>query len=124
MFIFDTTFLDVPEDNPNYELATHVKQKNDKEEEEDHYGYKLGTIHCEGFQVRLWLGSNKVHDINVLREMAFSRKRLLKDGDLLIFDRGLVDGETISRLKKEKGTSVIFPLKKNMKRLVLVEIIS
>ncbi len=39
---------------------------------------------------------------------------MLKPGDTILFDRGFIDGPTISRLKKRRHVDVIIPLKSEM----------
>jgi len=38
----------------------------------------------------------------------------LKPGDMVIEDRGFLDGETISKLKKERKVDVTIPLRSDM----------
>ena len=55
----------------------------------------------------------QVHDLPVCR-LFLETAPVLRAGDLLLEDRGFVDGATITFLKQERHVDVIVPLKANM----------
>jgi hypothetical protein len=55
----------------------------------------------------------QVHDLPLCRRF-FETASVLRQGDLLLEDRGFVDGETITLLKQQRHVDVIVPLKSSM----------
>src|SRR6266851_1026732 len=80
-------------------------------------GYKLGTLRTlldtAGLLTQVALSGIAVHDLKLCRPLLESR-RVLRAGDLLIEDRGFLDGGMISYLKSERQVDVIVPLKAKM----------
>ena len=112
--ILDCTKLVVNFQNENYEGSGIVK--NDEEELER--GYKLGSLRSllddGGIITAMAFGAINVHDLTLCKELVTTTPHL-KPGDMLIEDRGFLDGETISRLKKKRRVDVILPLRSDMK---------
>lgn len=54
-----------------------------------------------------------VHDV-ALCDPLFKTATVLRAGDLVLEDRGFVDGETITSLKQQRQVGVIVPLKSSM----------
>ncbi len=112
--ILDCTKLVVNFQNENYEGSGIVK--NDEGELER--GYKLGSLRSllddGGIITAIAFGAIQVHDLTLCKDLLLSIT-YLKPGDMVIVDRGLLDGETISRLKKKRKVDVILPLRSDMK---------
>ena len=64
--------------------------------------------------ISIAFGAINVHDLTLCRDMIMTTEHL-KPGDMLIEDCGFLDGDTISRLKKERKVDVILPLRSDMK---------
>ena len=114
LHILDCTNLVVNFDNENYEGSGIVK--NDEGELER--GYKLGSLRSllddGGIITAIAFDAIQVHDLTLCKDLLFSIT-YLKPGDMVIVDRGYLDGETISRLKKKRKVDVILPLRSDMK---------
>lgn len=110
--ILDCTKLDIDSKNTNYENANWTSQ----EEGNPQYGYKLSTLRSvldnAGVIEEIALGGIKENDLKLSSFVLESD--YLKHSDILIEDRGFIDGETISKLKLEKGVDVYVPAKKGM----------
>lgn len=94
------------------------KEKQSKEEYELKRGYKLGSVRSlvddGGIITSIAFGAINVHDLTLCKDMIMTTPHL-KPGDMLIHDRGFLDGDTISRLKRERKVDVILPLRSDMK---------
>ena len=55
----------------------------------------------------------QVHDMALCRPL-LAEAPVLRAGDLLLEDRGFIDGATVSSLKRQRQVDVIIPLKANM----------
>jgi hypothetical protein len=110
--ILDVTKLEVNLDNPNYEGA-----EVSKEGEAAHRGYKLATLRgvCgdRGVIEEIRFGSIREHDFKLSAEM-LKGTATLKDGDMLVMDRGFIDREMINHLKRERSVDLYIPLRKDM----------
>lgn len=111
--ILDATKLEVLLEAGNYECSGLVKNNDGSISR----GYKLGTLRTlldtAGIITQVALSSIEVHDIELCRPILES-SRAIRAGDLVIEDRGFIDGPSISYLKKERKVDVIMPLKSNM----------
>jgi len=67
-----------------------------------------------GIITAIAFGAIQVHDLTLCKDLLLSIT-YLKPGDMVIVDRGLLDGETISRLKKKRKVDIILPLRSVMK---------
>ncbi|MEJ7714151.1 MAG: transposase [Pyrinomonadaceae bacterium] len=80
-------------------------------------GYKLATLRTlldtAGLLTQVAMGPIQQHDLELCRELLWT-SAALRRGDLVIEDRGFLDGQTLGHLKGERGVDVIIPLKSNM----------
>src|SRR6266581_4309711 len=80
-------------------------------------GYKLATLRTlldhAGLITQVGLAPIQVHDLPLCR-LFFATAPVLRAGDVLLEDRGFVDGDTITFLKRQRHVDVIVPLKSNM----------
>jgi hypothetical protein len=80
-------------------------------------GYKLATLRTlldhAGLITQVGLSPIQVHDLPLCR-LFLETARVLRRGDLLLADRGFVEGETITFLKQQRHVDVIVPLKSTM----------
>ena len=119
--ILDCTELEVNFDNENYEdsgvVRRRKKGKDGKEKDELKRGYKLGSLPSlvddGGVITSIAFGAINVHDLTLCKDMIMTTAHL-KPGNMLIEDRGFLDGDTISRLKKKRKVDVILPLRSDM----------
>lgn len=112
-YILDGTYILVPAHLVSkYEGAGTVKDEDGKVS----HGYKVvflyEIIDKKGVMVALKIAPIQDHDLKVGKE-------LIKDfefekGSMLIMDRGFIDGEWITHLKKDLGVDVCMPLRRNM----------
>jgi hypothetical protein len=116
--ILDCTKLEVNLDNENYEGSGIVKEKekdfNGKVVEKLKRGYKLGSLLDDGGIITsIAFGAIQVHDLTLCNELLMTSP-YLKPGDMVIEDRGFLDGKTISKLKKKRKVDVTIPLRSDM----------
>ena len=119
--ILDCTDLEVNIDNGNYEGSGIVKEKkkdaNGKVVEKVKRGYKLGSLRSllddGGIITSIAFGAIQVHDLTLCKELLMTSP-YLKPGDMVIEDRGFLDGETITKLKKKRKVDVTIPLRSDM----------
>jgi hypothetical protein len=80
-------------------------------------GYKLATLRTlldrAGLLSQVALSAIQVHDVALCRPL-LEKAPVLRAGDLLLEDRGFIDGATVSHLKRQRRVDVILPLKTNM----------
>ncbi len=121
LHILDCTELDVNLGNENYEgsgIVRRKKKENGKVVEEVKRGYKLGSLRSllddGGIITAIAFGSINIHDLTLCKDLLMTIP-YLKPGDMLIADRAYIDGDTISRLKKERKVDVTIPLRSDMK---------
>jgi len=111
--IVDTTHVEVPLETGTYECSGVVKNDDGSRSR----GYKLATLRTlldhAGVITQVGLCPIQVHDLPVGR-LFFETAPVLRQGDLLLEDRGFVDGETMTRLKQQRHVDVIVPLKSTM----------
>src|SRR2546428_833374 len=111
--IVDTTHVAVPLETGTYECSGVVKNDDGSRSR----GYKLATLRTllddAGLITQVGLCPIHVHDLPVCR-LLFETAPVLRQGDLLLEDRGFVDGETITLLKQQRHVDVIVPLKSTM----------
>jgi hypothetical protein len=110
--ILDCTKVCVDLSNNNYEKSEVVKIDG-----ETYRGYKLasirGLLDTSGIIEEIEFGSIKTHDLELSREMIKTTK-VLKEGDILINDRGFISRDIINDLKTRRKVDVYVPAKKNM----------
>ncbi len=111
--ILDTTHIEVPLETGTYECSGVVKNDDGTYAR----GYKLATLRTlldsAGLLSQVALAAIQVHDIALCRPL-LEKAPVLRAGDLLLEDRGFIDGATVSHLKRQRRVDVILPLKTNM----------
>jgi len=111
--ILDATKIEVLLEAGNYECSGVVRNDDGTLSR----GYKLGTLRTlldkAGIFSQVALASIEVHDLELCRAILQSSKAI-REGDLILEDRGFLDGPMISYLKKERKVDLIVPLKSNM----------
>jgi hypothetical protein len=111
--IVDTTPVEVPLETGTDECSGVVKNDDGSRSR----GYKLATLRTlldhAGLITQVGLAPIHVHDLPLCR-LFFETAPVLRAGDLLLEDRGFVDGATITFLKQQRHVDVIVPLKSNM----------
>lgn len=111
--IVDTTHVEVPLETATYECSGVVKNDDGSRSR----GYKLATLRTlldqAGLITQVGLCPIQVHDLPVCR-LFFETAPVLRAGDLLLEDRGFVDGATMTFLKQQHHVDVIVPLKSTM----------
>ena len=137
VFLLDGSYLFVP-DNPNYEGSSklrfdegaHPVSRKDYEAMSPQEKERTGFRRCYRAVFLLHLGQTDTIypfagvEVMAGKEAEVPRFRSLVDGFVaaagkgvmktVIFDRGFIDGPTISHLKTDHGVNSVFPLKKNM----------
>ena len=112
--ILDATKIVVELERGTYECSGVVKDDDDGHLKR---GYKLATVRTlletAGIITQVALGQIQTHDCKLCEPMLKS-SAILRAGDLLLEDRGFLDGETISALKSERQVDVIVPLRHAM----------
>ena len=80
-------------------------------------GYKLATLRTlldsAGLLTHVALSAIQVHDMAWCRPW-LAAAPVWRAGDLLLEDRGFLDGATVSHVKRQRQVDVIIPLKANM----------
>ena len=80
-------------------------------------GYKLATLRTlldsAGLLTQVAMSAIQVHDMALCRPL-LAEAPVLRAGDLLLEDRGFLDGATLSHVKRQRQVEVILPLKANM----------
>jgi hypothetical protein len=113
MHILDTTRIEVPLETGTYECSGVVKNEDGTLSR----GYKLATLRTlldsAGVLTQVALSAIQVHDMALCRPV-LAAAPVLRAGDLLLEDRGFLDGATVSDLKRKRRVDIIIPLKANM----------
>jgi len=113
LHILDTTRVEVPLETGTYECSGVVKNEDGTYAR----GYKLATLRTlldsAGLLSQVALSPIQVHDVALCRPL-LEQTPVLRAGDLLLEDRGFLDGATLSHLKRKRRVDVITPLKANM----------
>jgi Transposase DDE domain len=111
--ILDTTHLEVSLETGTYECSGVVHNDDGTYSR----GYKLATLRTlldrAGLLSQVALGAMQVHDVALCRPL-LEKAPVLRAGDLLLEDRGFIDGATLSHVKRKRRVDVIMPLKANM----------
>ena len=111
--ILDTTRVEVPLETGTYECSGVVKNDDGTLSR----GYKLATLRTlldsAGLLTQVARSAIQVHDMALCRPL-LEKAPVLRAGDLLLEDRGFIDGATLSALKRQRQVDVIVPLKANM----------
>jgi hypothetical protein len=113
LHILDTTGVQVPLETGTYECSGVVKNDDGSRSR----GYKLATLRTlldhAGLMTQVGLCPIQVHDVPLCGPL-LETAAVLRAGDLLLEDRGFIDGETITSLKQKRHVDVIVPLKSTM----------
>ena len=111
--IRDTTHIEVPLEAGTYECSGVVKNDDGTYAR----GSKLATLRTlldsAGLLTQVALSAIQVHDVALCRPL-LEQAPVLRPGDLLLEDRGFIDGATLSALKRTRQVDGIMPLKANM----------
>ncbi len=112
--ILDATKIVVELERGTYECSGVVKDDDDGQLKR---GYKLATVRTlletAGIITQVAVGQIQTHDCKLCEPMLRSCA-VFRAGDLLLEDRGFLDGEMITFLKRECGVDVIVPLRHSM----------
>jgi len=113
LHILDTTHVEVALETGTYECSGVVKNEDGTLSR----GYKLATLRTlldsAGLLTQVAMSAIQVHDMALCRPL-LAEAPVLRAGDLLLEDRGFIDGATVSDLKRKRRVDVIIPLKANM----------
>lgn len=113
LHILDTTGIEVALETATYECSGVVKNDDGSYTR----GYKLATLRTlldtAGLLTQVVIGPIEQHDMELCRGL-LQHSEALRAGDLVIEDRGFLDGTSLTVLKKERRVDVIVPLKSNM----------
>ena len=113
MHILDTTHIEVPLEAGTYECSGVVKNEDGTYAR----GYKLAPLRTlldsAGLLSQVALAAIQVQDVALCRPL-LEQAPVLRAGDLLLEDRGFLDGALLSHLKRQRRVDVIMPLKANM----------
>jgi hypothetical protein len=113
LHILDTTHVEVPLETGTYECSGVVKNDDGTLSR----GYKLATLRTlldsAGLLTQVAMSAIQVHDMALCRPLLVEAP-VLRAGDLLLEDRGFIDGTTLSYLKRQRQVDVIIPLRANM----------
>ncbi|MCA1617652.1 MAG: transposase, partial [Acidobacteria bacterium] len=111
--ILDTTPIEVALETATYECSGVVRNEDGTYSR----GYKLATLRTlldtAGLLTQVAMGPIQQHDLELCREL-LRTSEALRAGDLVIEDRGFLDGESLTYLKRERKVDAILPLKSNM----------
>jgi Transposase DDE domain len=111
--ILDTTHGEGALETGTYECSGVVKNDDGTRSR----GYKLATLRTlldrAGLLTQMAMSAIQVHDMALCRPV-LAEAPVLRAGDLLLEDRGFIDGATLSLLKRQRQVDVILPLKANM----------
>jgi Transposase DDE domain len=113
LHILDTTRVEVALATGTYECSGVVKNDDGTYTR----GYKLATLRTlldsAGLLSQVALSAIQVHDVALCRPL-LEQAPVVRAGDLVLEDRGFLDGATLSLLKRTRRVDVIMPLKANM----------
>lgn len=110
--ILDCTKIKVNLKNTNYENSEVIHDDGEAVR-----GYKLATLRGllddSGIIEEIAFGSIKPHDLELSRGILLNSK-ILKEGDIIINDRGFISRSIMNTLKNDKKVDTYIPAKKNM----------
>jgi hypothetical protein len=111
--LLDCTELEVELSNENYEQSSVLKDDGGSPRR----GYKLATLRGitgdSGIIEDIRFGTIKTHDMKLCRDMILVSP-MLKEGDILVNDRGFLSREMLNELKTRRKVDTYIPLRKNM----------
>jgi len=109
----DTTHVEVPLETGTYECSGVVKNDDGSRSRGDQLATLRTLLDHAGLITQGGLCPIQVHDLPLCR-LFFETAPVLRQGDLVLADRGCVDGETLTLLQQQRHVDVIVPLKANM----------
>lgn len=113
LHILDTTPIEVALATATYECSGVVRNDDGSYSR----GYKLATLRTlldtAGLLTQVAMGPIQQHDMELCREL-LRTSEALRAGDLVLEDRGFLDGASLTYLKRERKVDAIIPLKSNM----------
>jgi hypothetical protein len=113
LHLLDTTPVAVALETGSYECSGVVKNAEGTRAR----GYKLATLRTlldsAGLLTQVALSAIQVHAMALGRPL-LEQAPVWRAGDLLLEDRGFLDGATLSELKRQRQVDVLIPLKANM----------
>ena len=111
--ILDTTHVEVPLETGTYECSGVVKNEDGTYSRGDKLATLRTLLDRAGLLSQVALSAIQVHDVALCRPL-LEMAPVLRAGDLLLEDRGFIDGATLTHLKRKRRVEVIMPLKANM----------
>ena len=111
--ILDTTHVEVALETGTYECSGVVKNEDGTLSRGDKLATVRTLLDSAGLLTQGALSAIHVHDLALCRPL-LAEAPVLRAGDLLLEDRGFLDGATVSDLKRQRRVDVIIPLKANM----------
>src|SRR5438093_335707 len=111
--ILDTTHVEVPLETGTYECSGVVKNDDGTYSRGDKLATLRTRLDSAGLLSQVALSPIQVHDVALCRPL-LETTPVWRAGDLLLEDRGFIDGATLSAFKRQRRVDVITPLKANM----------
>jgi Transposase DDE domain len=113
LHILDTTHVEVALETGTYECSGVVKNDDGTYSRGDKLATLRTRLDSAGLLTHVALSALQVHDMALCRPL-LEQALVLRPGDLLLEDRGFLDGATLSELKRTRQIDGIIPLKANM----------
>jgi hypothetical protein len=113
LHILDTTHVEVPLETGTYECSGVVKNDDGTYARGDKLATLRTLLDRAGLLSQVALSPIHVHDVTLCRPL-LEQAPVLRAGDLLLEERGFLDGATLSHVKRTRRVDVITPLKANM----------
>ncbi|WP_073194348.1 hypothetical protein [Caloranaerobacter azorensis] len=95
-----TSLTDIPYAITDAELLSEIGWNIWDTERDIKIGSLRGLLDNSGIIEETVIGSMKIHDLELCRDLILKSK-VLKEGDILINDRGFISREIVNKLKKE-----------------------
>jgi hypothetical protein len=111
--ILDTTPVEVPLETGTYECNGVVKNEGGTFSRSDKLATLRTLLDSAGLLSQMALSAIQGHDMAVCRPL-LEQAPVLRAGDLLLEDRGFIDGVTLLQLQRKRRVEVIMPRKANM----------
>jgi hypothetical protein len=111
--ILETTQVEVPLETETYECSGVVTNDDGTYARGDKLATLRTLLDRAGLLTQVALSAIQVHDVAVCRPL-LRQAPVLRAGDLLLDERGCIDGAMLSELKRTRKVDVIRPLKANM----------
>jgi len=111
--IVGTTQVEGSPETGTYECSGVVKHDDGRRSRGDKLATLRTLLDQAGLITQVGLCPRQVHDLPACR-LLFETAPVLRPGDLLLEDRGCLDGATITLLKHQRHVDVLVPLKSKM----------